>query len=78
MTVAELIAKLSSLPPSTVVATDGEFGYAPDPEVYVFAAHVDRRDDGAPSWIQDDNGRDSTELVALVTHFGHDDDKRRL
>ncbi|AWN04194.1 hypothetical protein KNT89_gp81 [Gordonia phage Petra] len=73
MTVAELIEKLSALPPSTVVATDSEFGYDADVCVYQFRANVERRTDGSTSWMHDDNGRDSIEPVVLITHYGHDD-----
>lgn len=73
MTVAELIEKLATLPPSTVVTTDTEYGYGEFPNVYLFRGHVDRRDDGTPAWVHDDNNRDSVELVILITEYGHDD-----
>ncbi|QMU19019.1 hypothetical protein [Gordonia rubripertincta] len=75
MTIAELIEKLSTLPPRTVVATDAEYGYGYDPSVYLLRAHVDRRDDGTPSWIRDDDGRNSIEPVALITSYGHDEEQ---
>lgn len=77
MTVAELIAKLATLPPETIVVTDGNesFGYH-GVTVYTFRGNVDRRRGWNDVW--DDNGRDDVETIALITMFGHDDDKASL
>lgn len=78
MTVGELIEKLSKLPPSTVVALDGEFGYdAADLDVYRFRGVV-RRSDYGNVYVYDDNSRDDVETVALISVYGQDDDKEML
>ncbi|AVP67331.1 hypothetical protein C7H75_05145 [Prescottella equi] len=72
MTVGELITKLSTLPPSTVIVTDDNerFDFA-EIYAYTFRGQVERHQ----GWIyvREDNGRDNVETVALISAFGHDD-----
>lgn len=72
MTVGELMAKLATLPTSTVVVTDdGEsFGYDAA-FAYAFKGQVEHR----KTWVdvREDNGRDDVETVLLISAFGHDD-----
>jgi len=77
MTVGELIEKLSTLPPSTVVALNGEIDYDADVDVYRFRANVERTARGSV-YVRDDNGRDDVEDVVLITQYGQDDDKEEL
>lgn len=72
MTVGELIAKLTQLPPSTVVVTDDNerFDFA-EIYAYTFRGQVERHE----GWmhVREDNGRDDVETILLISAFGHDD-----
>lgn len=72
MTVGELIAKLTTVHPSTVVVVDDNdsCGYD-DPTAYMFRGHVERHEGWAS--VSRDNGRDHVETVVLISKFGHDD-----
>ncbi|NKR41987.1 hypothetical protein GS503_14330 [Rhodococcus hoagii] len=72
MTVGELIAKLTQLPPSTVVVTDDNerFDFA-EVYAYTFRGQVERHE----GWmdVREDNGRDDVETILLISAFGHED-----
>ncbi|NKS29239.1 hypothetical protein GS534_00675 [Rhodococcus hoagii] len=72
MTVAELMAKLATLPPSTIVVTDDNESFGFDAAfAYTFKGQVERH----AGWVDvyEDNGRDDVETVLLISAFGHDD-----
>ncbi|WP_238840687.1 hypothetical protein [Prescottella equi] len=72
MTVGELMAKLATLPRSTIVVTDDNESFGFDAAfAYKFKGQVERH----AGWVdvREHNGRDDVETVLLISAFGHDD-----
>lgn len=78
MNVGELIEKLQGLPPSTLVAVEGEMGLVADPSpLYLIKCTVDRFENWV-SLVQEDDGKSNRENVLLISRFGQDDDAVHL
>lgn len=74
MTVAELIEKLSVLPPSTEVVTDDNYAPLNSPDLYLIQCHVERYENS--TWFNPYlNERDDLKTVVLITMFGQDEDE---
>lgn len=71
MTVGELIAKLSQLPPSTVVVTDDNEVSPSEATAYQYQARVKRH--GRWIDVSDPMRGEAAETVVLITMFAHDD-----
>lgn len=73
MTVAELLEKLQSLPPSMHVVTDDNEAPLSEPAVYLVKCHVMRS--RYSTWYNPyDDCRSDRETVLLISMFGQDDD----